>query len=179
MNLKKCGKCKVEKPLSEFYVRRSGNAPQGRCKECAKLSVVEWDKKNPEKLKARQKRYAFKHRIKKAAQTAKWYAKNKLRNHANTAAWYKKHPEAGNAKAAKYKARKQRAIPAWANEFFISEAYDLAKLRTKAFGYKWSVDHIVPLKSKIVCGLHVENNLRVIPASMNSIKGNRVWPDMP
>lgn len=75
-----------------------------------------------------------------------------------------------------------KATPKWANQFFIEEIYDLAARRTaiKAGGIeRWSVDHIVPIISKIVCGLHVENNLRVIPASENSVKGNRFWPDMP
>ncbi|CAB5178539.1 hypothetical protein UFOVP158_10 [uncultured Caudovirales phage] len=29
------------------------------------------------------------------------------------------------------------------------------------------------------CGLHVENNLQVIPAESNIKKGNHFWPDMP
>jgi 5-methylcytosine-specific restriction endonuclease McrA len=44
---------------------------------------------------------------------------------------------------------------------------------------KHEVDHIVPLKSPLVCGLHVEHNLQVIPATQNRRKHNRVWPDMP
>ncbi len=75
-------------------------------------------------------------------------------------------------------AQKLLAVPAWANKFFISEAYHLAKLRTEITGFKWHVDHIVPLQSDLVCGLHVEHNLRVIPARDNLTKNNRWWPDM-
>ena len=65
------------------------------------------------------------------------------------------------------------AYPAWANSFFIREIYELAALRTKALGQKFVVDHIVPLRGKKVCGLHVENNLQIIPEWMNAAKGNR------
>lgn len=58
-------------------------------------------------------------------------------------------------------------------EFVFSEAYDLAKIREKQFGFKWHVDHIVPLNGKTVCGLHVWNNLQVIPAVQNLSKGNK------
>lgn len=36
------------------------------------------------------------------------------------------------------------------------------------------VDHIYPLNSPIVCGLHVEDNLRLLFAGDNIAKGNRM-----
>ena len=63
----------------------------------------------------------------------------------------------------------------------MEEIYDLAARKTalKTGGVdRWEVDHIVPLQSPIVCGLHVEHNLQVIPASKNRSKHNRHWPDM-
>lgn len=86
---------------------------------------------------------------------------------------------ARNAILAKYRASKLRATPGWVNHFIVGEAYDLAKLREKVCGGRWHVDHIVPLQSDIVCGLHVEHNLRVIPGSENESKCNRYWPGMP
>lgn len=60
-----------------------------------------------------------------------------------------------------------------------AEAYSLCKLRRSITGVDYQVDHIVPLQSRLVCGLHNEANLSVIPAIDNNRKGNRYWPEMP
>jgi hypothetical protein len=74
-------------------------------------------------------------------------------------------------------AQKLNATPAWLTEddhWLIEEAYDLARLRTQMLGFKWHVDHIVPLRGKYVSGLHVPYNLQVIPASVNCAKRNKI-----
>jgi hypothetical protein len=66
---------------------------------------------------------------------------------------------------------------AWEKElttFVGQEAHALAKLRERVVGGKWSVDHIVPIRGKIVSGLHTWNNLQVIPMQQNRIKFNRL-----
>lgn len=108
-----------------------------------------------------------------------WIKNNRARHMARIRKWCKEHPEIGNAITARRRAAKVHATPKWANRFFMKEAFHLATLRTKIMGFPWHVDHIVPLKSKIVCGLHVHNNLQVIPGAENLSKGNRYWPDMP
>ena len=150
-----------------------------------------WRKKNPERWKEIQNRF------KESGYYAKWYQENKDRLKKLSSSWAKRNPERKRmahskwakrnpskmaAKNAKRIACFLRATPAWANDFFIDEIYDLAARRTKlqTGGHaKWNVDHIVPLQSTIVCGLHVEHNLQVIPGSINQSKNNRHWPDMP
>jgi len=74
---------------------------------------------------------------------------------------------------------KEQRTPNWLNEndiWMIKEAYDLAALRTKLFGFSWHVDHIIPLQGKTVSGLHVPTNLQVIPWLDNIRKHNKVNP---
>jgi hypothetical protein len=70
-------------------------------------------------------------------------------------------------------ARKVNATPLWANLNSIVEIYAEARLWQDALGIPMHVDHTIPLKGKNVCGLHVENNLSVMPASWNMRKRNR------
>lgn len=76
------------------------------------------------------------------------------------------------------RADKRRATPAWSIKFFVSEAYDLAARRNDVTNISWHVDHIVPIHSKKVCGLHAHTNLQVIPSAKNISKSNKYWPDM-
>lgn len=76
-------------------------------------------------------------------------------------------------------ARKLQATPAWGSSGAIKAFYLKAADITKATGMKHHVDHIVPLQSRHVCGLHVEFNLEVKPWVENVSKSNRWWPDCP
>jgi hypothetical protein len=82
-------------------------------------------------------------------------------------------PRAPNYQAQR-RVSERKATPSWANKFFIQEIYELAALRRSLTGIEWHVDHIVPLRGETVCGLHVENNLRVIPAIVNIKKNNKL-----
>lgn len=168
--------------------------------EANKVKIIsrsaEWVKKNRERFERNQVEYRNKNADRRRANTRNWCAKNpekkkKMDSEYRAAnmdaekvrsrAWRVKNRARKNFLEANRKARRMKATPKWANRFFISEIYDLAQRRTKckSGGVSWHVDHIVPLKSKLVCGLHVEHNLRVIPGAENASKGNRHWPDMP
>jgi len=134
-----------------------------------------WKLKNPEKYAA-----SLSLRDKEKARDSfnRWRAKCIEAQRSRSREWAKKNPEKAAQNSAKRRAAKLSAYPIWANKFFIEQAYDLARKRTEVMGVRYVVDHIVPLQSKFVCGLHVEHNLRVIPEAANATKGNRWWPDM-
>ena len=82
-------------------------------------------------------------------------------------------------RSVRYYRKLYTAWPDWCSEHpGFKEVYDEAKRRRKQ-GEDVHVDHIVPICSDIVCGLHVPWNLEVICAKKNMRKSNNYWPDMP
>ena len=69
-----------------------------------------------------------------------------------------------------YRASVEQAKVAWADQGKIATIYESAR----SLGYH--VDHIVPLNSEVVCGLHVEHNLTVLQPKDNIKKSNRFDP---
>ena len=70
------------------------------------------------------------------------------------------------------KSQVSHATPAWADREKVDEFYKEAKERSEFFGEPYHVDHIIPLKHRLVCGLHNEFNLRVVRRGENLKKGN-------
>lgn len=66
-----------------------------------------------------------------------------------------------------------RATPKWFEKIKVEKVYKEAVKRG------WQVDHIVPIVSELVCGLHCHDNLQILEPSINMSKKNRYWPDMP
>lgn len=57
-------------------------------------------------------------------------------------------------------------------ELTTIEARKLCKMRDASTQISWHIDHIIPLRGQTVSGLHVWNNLQVIPKILNLEKGN-------
>lgn len=77
----------------------------------------------------------------------------------------------------KRRAARLNATPSWYGELddlVMVEAADLCKLRERATGFAWHVDHMVPLMARTACGLHCAANLQVIPAALNMQKKNKL-----
>jgi hypothetical protein len=90
------------------------------------------------------------------------YNKQQLKNLLYARQYRKNNPERRVALTVKYRATKLRRTPIWANYFEIKMFYDVAKVLSRG-GVLFHVDHIVPLRGKEVSGLHVQDNLQVLP----------------
>lgn len=90
---------------------------------------------------------------------------------------YASNPSSAVAYGSTRRARKIRATPAWDEDFttFVTlEAHALKVMREQSTGFRWQVDHMVPLKARTACGLHTWANPQVIPAWMNQWKRNKL-----
>jgi hypothetical protein len=205
---KPCNGCGGIFPLTDFYKKRdTSDGYTSRCKACISLSKKVSYQKNKDKILAKNKQYYDKNseainQKKKdrydselnKIQCSTYYLNNKEKIRNINETWNKNNQETlrkswrkyakknsanRNALAAKRRALKRNACPAWSNkefnDFAIKEAYLLSKLRSNQTGFCWDVDHIIPLLNGIVCGLHVWNNLRVIPATQNRRKSNKFF----
>ena len=193
--MKICTKCGIEKPESDYfkYSGRPGYRPS--CKACMQKAR---SLDNPETRKAWLMRTAER----RSEWQKNYYAENKAAcmervkkcNRGNPYAEYRKRwrlchldklrsiakrdRKENRGRYRYYKAKRRstelKATPPWANHDAIRAYYTLAAAVPGTH-----VDHIVPLVSELVCGLHCETNLQLLPASENMSKGNRKWPDMP
>jgi 5-methylcytosine-specific restriction endonuclease McrA len=156
---------------------------KGSCVECLK---IEWEKGNQtraeyfkeynrqEEVKDRKNEWylANKNQViaaskiiplhKKAQYKRDWKERNIVWVRADTKARRRKHRKA----TPPWLTRKQKSE--------IRQIYQIAITMTNTSGEQYVVDHIVPLRSSDVCGLHVPWNLRVITQEENLKKSNKL-----
>ena len=117
------------------------------------------------KFTTKKEREAF-----RASSDMKW---PKELYHNGTTVLCQMHSVMRNTHNAKRRAGKLNATPKWANQEAIREIYAESERLSRETGVRHHVDHCVPLNGYSVCGLHVETNLRPLPARENIRKGNR------
>ncbi len=147
---KPCARCGLHKPMCA-YKTPSFTGP-ANCRDCAR------DKKRAEK-KRYYDRYPDKHRVKSRQVVSKWGKAN---------------PHKVRAKRALRRLPSKEACPPWADRQAIEAVYAEAVRLSIETGTPHHVDHIVPLRSDEVCGLHVPWNLRPIPCAVNLSKGSKL-----
>ena len=156
---------------------------KGACVECLKAEWVKGNETRAEYFREYNKREDVKDR------KNEWYQENRetvintaatrpahvLRAYRN--AW-KENNKTQVLADNKVRRRKHRqATPPWLTrkqKSEIRQLYQMAITMTQTTGEQYVVDHIVPLRSHEVCGLHVPWNLRVITQEENLKKSNKL-----
>ena len=186
--IKQCSSCKLELNLSMFYThKRCKFGRRATCKSCDKDYRIknkerhsqyskEYKQKNKEliaqKRKIRHELASEERKLQIKQRCSEYYFENKKHLQEKSKEWVANNRHKMNAIYAKYKAKKIKATPKWANLSRIECYYSVANMLNQEKLDVWEVDHIIPLQGKKVCGLHVHNNLRVITRAENRSKGN-------
>lgn len=138
-----------------------------------KTKSHEWRQRNEEKYRTRIATYLSRHDVQQMARIRMrmWVAKNPERKRQMDSEFNQKNRSLVTSYKAKYHATKLRAMPAWLTDEHhqqIRAVYAEARRLTEQTGTRHEVDHIVPLQGKIVSGLHVPWNLRVLTRDENN-----------
>jgi len=123
------------------------------CVICAKHTAKKWRAMNPEKAVETQRRFRASDSHSAYMLKTSTLARRRRQN-------------------SERKRNIKSAIPVWETMKAISDYYEDAVIQDL------TVDHLVPITSDFVCGLHTCDNFQIIDAIENSKKGNRYWPEM-
>jgi len=167
-SMKECKVCREAKPFdsAQKYRSKASGFHGTLCWDC----YVIRDRGRSANFRATLMGYA-KHRAStvKFRATLKGYASNRI-----SSTKYAATPE-GGAKHTWGSRSMWHSKPSWANDAHIVCYYQLRNIRN-SLGEDCVVDHVVPIRHPLVCGLHNEFNLQVLTRKENATKSNRYTP---
>jgi hypothetical protein len=76
MDSRVCTQCNTLKPIGSFYKKQQGKYLHSECKECTKISLAEYRKNNPGKIKEANKASYLKKREDRIKDAKEWKDKN-------------------------------------------------------------------------------------------------------
>ena len=130
-----------------------------KCTECELVAAKKRREHNPERIKQLNKES---------------YERTKKHHLAQKRVYRQANKGKINALVTKRKARVKLRTPLWADTGKIKAYYEVCAFFNEVNGYtKYHVDHVIPLQGDIVSGLHVQNNLQIIPWLDNIRKKNK------
>jgi len=189
---KKCAKCKKMKPINQYCVDNSKkDGLYSSCKSCKNKKNRDYKKKNASKVKAYNIKYRKNNKDKISIISKSHYEANKekrlalskvyrLNNKDKCIKWghdyYMNHKVDWYNKKAERRSLKNSATVFYSDKKAIKRIYRTAHILGIINKCKYEVDHIIPLKHPLVCGLHHEDNLQIITMRHNRRKHNRFDP---
>ena len=137
-----------------FGLKTKKNTRKKYCSDLCRKAY--WRLTNPEKQKASEDLWKQTN-PEKRKQSSNTYRKKNLPYYASM--------------RSSYRYRIKQATPKWANMGDILAVYEEARY------FQLEVDHIIPIKHPLVCGLHVWENLQLLTRSENAKKSNKFCND--
>lgn len=168
-----CERARLRRERNPELVRKELRDSYARDPEPFRERARLWRQENPDRKRELDRRYYVANKARIIAVDSEWRSRNLESVREYNRKYDQRNPDKRRERLARRRARKAKATPAWIDHEEVKYIYSLATEKGLV------VDHIVPLKSETVCGLHCAENLRCIPEQLNSHKGNRYWPDMP
>lgn len=183
-NGKACKQCgEIGKPTRQKYSKSNNKYYLlSICKECENYNSREYQKSHLEKYRDYNKR-SYLNKVGILSRQSPLNSDpeiTKEKKRISVANWQKTNPDRikqirlrqkqnGNdkAKSARRRSRKKQACPPWVD-------HEKLKLIYQSCPAGYHVDHIIPLTSDLVCGLHVPENLQYLLAIENIKKGNKI-----
>ncbi len=176
---------RYRREVANLYRRRNGDEVLARARaayalnrEAGRERCQRYRAANGDKIKAAQRRYFEANREQRLAAIRGWRATNPERYKAAQKRWYDENRALRNSYSAKWRRACRQQTPPWADHDAIKAFYAEAIRLTAETGVEHHVDHIIPIRGRTVSGLHVQTNLRVIPAVENMRKHNRLIPEL-
>lgn len=176
---------------SEFAACELKKKSGGKCRECGRLQAAEWRTANRDASRAiyaksyqeNKERILEQNKLDttKNNEYSKVYRENnKEQRRLSGEKWRAKNKVLTCFLANARRAKKLQATPKWAEteQKEIEALYREAARLQEETGTKYHVDHIIPLQSDLVCGLHCLANLQILTQTENNKKSNKFDPDI-
>lgn len=173
MNLKRCSKCGIEKPLTDFYQDKRRGIPFPCCKICYCATAKKWRQANKEKTRAYCRNHYWndieksRERVRIASRLRPKEIKKLILN-----IWRKKNPEKNAVYIQNREARKNKNGGVITSQEWkeLKERYNNTCLCCGRNDVKLTMDHVIPL---MVGGRNSIENIQPLCLTCNDSKGRK------